>query len=114
MFELGREMTSFMTRHGLFCYKVIPFGLKNAGATYQNLVKKMFTQLIGHTMEVYVGDMITKSQNSTNFFSKSYQGAKKRYPRIKEIPLVLVVTVQKLRHYFQSHTIIIPANTRLK
>ena len=38
------------------------FGLKNTGATYQRLVNKIFKPLIGHTMEVYVDDMITKSR----------------------------------------------------
>ncbi|KAK0586692.1 hypothetical protein LWI29_010873 [Acer saccharum] len=39
----------------------MPFGLKNAGATYQRLVNKMFTRQIGRNMEVYVDDMLTKS-----------------------------------------------------
>ena len=36
------EKTSFVTGQGLFCYKVMPFGLKNAGATYQKLKNRMF------------------------------------------------------------------------
>ena len=45
-----QEKTTFITSQGLYCYKVMPFGLKNAGATYQRLVNKMFSQQIGRTI----------------------------------------------------------------
>ncbi|XP_052300414.1 uncharacterized protein LOC127903754 [Citrus sinensis] len=64
MYEPDEESTAFITNQGLFCYRVMPFGLKNAGATYQRLVNKVFKPLIGKTMEVYVDDMITKSKVS--------------------------------------------------
>ena len=47
---------------GLYYYKVMPFGLKNAGATYQRLVNKMFNKQFGRNMEVYVDDMLVKSK----------------------------------------------------
>ncbi|CAL9001627.1 unnamed protein product [Prunus brigantina] len=56
--------TSFITDRGLYCYKVMPFGLKNAGATYQRLVNSIFAPLIGNTMEVYVDDMLVKSRTT--------------------------------------------------
>ena len=40
----------------------MPLGLKNAGATYQRLVNKMFNKQIGRNMEVYVEDMLVKSK----------------------------------------------------
>ena len=43
MEEADQEKTSFVTSQGLFCYKMMSFGLKNAGATYQRLMNKMFT-----------------------------------------------------------------------
>ena len=58
------ENTSFITSHGLYCYNVMPFGLKNAGTTYQRLVMKMFRPLFGSTMEVYIDDMLVKSQTT--------------------------------------------------
>ncbi|KAL5565596.1 hypothetical protein UlMin_028760 [Ulmus minor] len=61
MHEEDQEHTAFLTNQGLYCYKVMPFGLKNAGATYQRLVNKMFKDQIGKTMEVYVEDMLVKS-----------------------------------------------------
>ena len=54
------EKTSFITPHGLYCYNVMPFDLKNAGATYQRLVMKMFQPLFGNTMEAYIDDMLVK------------------------------------------------------
>jgi hypothetical protein len=54
------EKTSFISDKGTFCYKVMPFGLKNAGATYQRLVNKVFQNQIGRNLEVYVDDMLVK------------------------------------------------------
>ena len=64
MSPLDEEHTSFITDRGLYCYKVMPFGLKNAGATYQRLVNKMFEKQIGRSMEVYVDDMLVKSKQA--------------------------------------------------
>ena len=47
---------------GPYCYKVLPFRLKNVGATYQILINKMFNKQIGRNMEVYVDDMLVKSK----------------------------------------------------
>ncbi|KAL8114078.1 hypothetical protein AgCh_021094 [Apium graveolens] len=57
---------SFITDFGVYCYLVMAFGLKNAGATYQRLVNKIFKDLIGKTMEVYVDDMLVKSLVKTD------------------------------------------------
>ena len=56
-----QEKTSFVIGQGTYCYRVMPFGLKNAGATYQRLVNKMFQKQIGASMEVYIDDMLVKS-----------------------------------------------------
>uniref|UniRef100_A0A2N9EZ93 Reverse transcriptase domain-containing protein n=1 Tax=Fagus sylvatica TaxID=28930 RepID=A0A2N9EZ93_FAGSY len=61
-----REKTAFITPLGIYCYKVMPFGLKNAGATYQRMVTKMFKDQIGKTMEIYIDDMVVKSRSSQN------------------------------------------------
>ena len=44
----------------------MPLGLKNAKATYQRLVTKIFRPLIGKTMEVYIDDMLVKSKECPN------------------------------------------------
>ncbi|KAL2541248.1 Reverse transcriptase domain-containing protein [Abeliophyllum distichum] len=61
MYLPDEEHTSFVTNKGLYCYKVMSFGLKNARATYQKLVNKMFASQLGSTMEVYMDDMLVKS-----------------------------------------------------
>ena len=62
MAEEDQEKTAFITSQWLYFYKVMPFGLKNARATYQRLVNKMFNKQIGKNMEVYVNDMLVKSK----------------------------------------------------
>lgn len=54
------KRTTFITDKGVFYYKVMPFDLKNAGATYQRLVNRLFKEHIGKIVEVYTDDMIIK------------------------------------------------------
>ncbi|KAJ3698316.1 hypothetical protein LUZ61_002021 [Rhynchospora tenuis] len=55
------EKTSFITEEGLYCYKVMPLGLKNAGVEYQRMVSKVFKKELGEIMEAYIDDMVVKS-----------------------------------------------------
>ena len=64
MHVVDQEHTSFLTDKGVYCYVVMPFGLKNAEATYQRLVNKMFKDQLGRNMEVYVDDMLVKYKTS--------------------------------------------------
>ena len=66
MKEEDQEKTSFVTSQGLFCYKVMPFGLKNTGATYQRLMNRMFAHQLGRNVQVYVDDMLMKSVRENN------------------------------------------------
>ena len=50
MHQPDQEHTAFLIDQGLYCYKIMPFGLKNAGVTYQWLINKIFKQQIGKTM----------------------------------------------------------------
>ena len=58
-----REKTSFNTEWGTYCNRVMPFGLKNAGATYQRLTTTLFHDMMHRDVEVYVDDMIVKSRD---------------------------------------------------
>ena len=60
MAKEDHEKTAFITSQGLYYYRVMPFGLKNVGATYLRLVNQMFSKQIGRNVEVYVDDMLIK------------------------------------------------------
>ena len=62
MAPADKEKTAFITPHGLYCYKVMSFGLKNTGATYQRLMTKIFKPLIGRMVEVYIDDIVVKNK----------------------------------------------------
>uniref|UniRef100_A0A2N9EZE4 Uncharacterized protein n=1 Tax=Fagus sylvatica TaxID=28930 RepID=A0A2N9EZE4_FAGSY len=66
MNPVDEEKTAFITPRGIFCYKVMPFGLKNVGATYQKMITKMFSSQLGKTVEVYIDDMVVKSVYAGN------------------------------------------------
>lgn len=56
------EMTAFRTPKGIYCYKVMPFGLKNAGATYQRAMQKVFDDMLHRYVECYVDDLVVKTK----------------------------------------------------
>ncbi|XP_015969079.1 uncharacterized protein LOC107492551 [Arachis duranensis] len=69
MHRPDEDKTAFITPGGTFCYKVMPFGLKNAGATYQRLMNRIFHDLIGKTVEVYVDDILAKTTRPDDLLS---------------------------------------------
>ena len=67
--EANQEKTLFVASQGLFCYKVMPFRLKNTGAKYQKLMNRMFAHQIGRNVQVYVDDILVKSIREDNHLS---------------------------------------------
>ena len=57
-----QEKITFVTLTRNYYYKVMHFGLKNAGSTYQRMMTKMFKSQLGKSIEVYIGDMVVKSK----------------------------------------------------
>ena len=57
-----QEKTAFVTPTGNYHYKVMSFGLKNAGSTYQRMMTRMFKPRLGKNIEIYVDDMVVKSK----------------------------------------------------
>ena len=60
-----QEKTTFVTPVGNYHYKVMPFGLKNVGSTYQRMMTRMFKSLLGKNMEIYIDDMVVKSKKES-------------------------------------------------
>jgi hypothetical protein len=60
-----QEKTSFITPFGAFCYITMPFGLKNAGATYQRRIQNCLHEQIGRNVHAYVDDIVVKSHKGT-------------------------------------------------
>jgi len=63
MHPQDKEKTTFITKDSNYYYKVMSFGLKNARVTYQRLVYKIFHNLIGWNIEIYLNDMVVKSNS---------------------------------------------------
>jgi hypothetical protein len=66
MKESDQLATSFITPFGMYCYVTMPFGLRNAGATYQRCKQHVFGEHIGPTVEVYVDDIVVKTKRVSN------------------------------------------------
>ena len=77
----GEELIAFRTPKGIYCYKVMPFGLKNVEATYQRAMQKIFNVMLHKNVECYVDDVVFKT--------------KKRSNHLKDLRMVF----DKLRHY---------------
>ena len=64
---------SFISPETNYHYVVMPFGLKNAGATYQRMMTRMFRDKIGSTVEVYIDDMVVKSQEDQRHMDNLFE-----------------------------------------
>nr|KYP59974.1 Retrovirus-related Pol polyprotein from transposon 17.6 [Cajanus cajan] len=69
MHPADEDKTTFIADQATYCYKVMPFGLKNAGATYQRLMNKVLADQLGRNVEAYVDDMVVKSSSVSRHFS---------------------------------------------
>ncbi|XP_021999239.1 uncharacterized protein LOC110896105 [Helianthus annuus] len=83
---LGDEdKTTFVTNEGLFCYTKMPFRLKNVGVTYQRLMDKAFKDQIGRNLEIYVDDLVIKSEAEDNMIDDILE----TFTRLRSINLKL-------------------------
>jgi ribonuclease HI len=69
MKESGQLATSFITPFGMYFYTTMPFGLRNAGATYQRYMNHVFGEHIGRTVEAYIDDIVVKTKKASDLLS---------------------------------------------
>jgi hypothetical protein len=69
MKESDQLATYFITPFGMYCYTTMPFGLRNAGATYQRCMNHVFGEHIGRTVEAYVDDIVVKTRKASDLLS---------------------------------------------
>ncbi|GJU52937.1 reverse transcriptase domain-containing protein [Tanacetum coccineum] len=138
MVEEDKDKIDFFAGKIIFCYRKMLFGLKNARATYQRLVDKVFSDQIRRNLEAYVDDMAIKStseedmlkdiQETFNRFWRSVSNVsrsldekhkccftcRKSLPGLEKLILALVHTVRRLRRYFQAHLIRVLTDAPIK
>ncbi|KAL0295428.1 UNVERIFIED_CONTAM: Transposon Tf2-12 polyprotein [Sesamum angustifolium] len=85
MVPADEELTAFRTPKGIYCYKVMPFGLKNAGATYQRAMQTIFDDMLHKNVECYVADLVVKSKNRENHFHDLRKGIEIEQAKINAI-----------------------------
>ena len=101
-----QEKTSFVIAQGTYCYIVMPLGLKNAGATYQRLVNKMFQKQIGTTMEVYIDDMLVKSTTAElhiAHLSEAFQILRNYNMKLNPAKCAFGVSAEKFMGFIVNH-----------
>ncbi|GJQ98491.1 reverse transcriptase domain-containing protein [Tanacetum coccineum] len=74
MAKEDEDKTIFFAGEGTFCYRKMPFGLKNDGATYQRLVDKVYNDQIGRNLKAYVDDMDKQSDEKTRHKNPNSRG----------------------------------------
>jgi hypothetical protein len=70
-----KEKIAFITPYSVFCYQVMPFGLKNVGATYQRMMQTCLGSQIGRNIQVYINDVVittSKEESLINDLKESF------------------------------------------
>ncbi|KAA3487092.1 RNA-directed DNA polymerase (Reverse transcriptase) [Gossypium australe] len=89
------DKTTFITMWGTFCYKVMPFGLKNAGATYLRAMVTLFHDMMHREIEVYVDDMIAKCRTEKEHVQSAKKGIEVDPDKVKAIQELPPPSTQK-------------------
>ena len=105
MDEEDQEKTTFVISQALYYYKVMHFGLKNARVTYQRLVNCMFSHQIGRNVEVYVDDMLAKSNDEADHLDdlmETFNTLRKYKMKLNPTKCVFVASSRKFLGFMVS------------
>src|SRR4051812_27015820 len=100
-----QEKTTFITPFGILCYTYMPFGLKNAGATYQRIIQNCLKEQIGCNVHAYVDDIVIKSQLANSIISdlqETFKNLHKYQMKLNPAKCTVVVPAGKLLGYIVS------------
>ena len=101
-----QEKTSFITQTGNFHYKVMLFGLKNAGSTDQRMATKTFREQLGRNMEAYIDDMVVKSMATEDHLTnlvETFQTLQKHHLKLNSSKCAFGVWSGKFLGYLVMH-----------
>ena len=105
MDEEDAEKMAFITPWGVYHYRVMPFGLKNAGATYKRAMTTILHDMIHKEIEVYVDDVIIKSREKTNHLThlrKFFECSRRYNLKLNPSKCVFGVPARKLLEFIVS------------
>src|SRR5204863_8733944 len=104
--ESNHIKTSFITPFGAYCYITMPFGLKNAGATYQRAIQRCLHDQLGRNVEAYVDDVVIKSQVKEDLLSnlsETFENLRRFKWKLNPKKCVFGVPSGKLLDFIVSH-----------
>ena len=106
MREFDQLKTSFITPYGNFCYVTMPFGLKNAGATYQRCMQRCLHDQIGRNSHAYVDDIAVMSKKKNYLIAnlqETFDNLRKFRMMLNPKKCVFGVPAGKLLGFIVSH-----------
>ena len=101
-----QEKTIFVTPTRNYHYKVMPFGLKNAGSIYQRMMTKMFEPQLGKNIEVYIDDMVVKGKEVSDHvddLENIFETLRKHKLRLNTFKCCFGVELEKFLGYMVTH-----------
>jgi len=104
--EEDQIKTVFITLFGAYAYKTISFGLKNAGATYQQAIQLCFADQLHHNVEVYMDDVVIKTRNPKDLMKdldETFDDLRKFWWKLNPMKCVFGVPSGKLLGFMISH-----------